>query len=67
MDRKSNSQIIVENRYSDYIRRIFNSIQFNSLLSIKTPIMEQYNDMKNIYIKKKKKRHYDFNDYKINM
>ena len=54
MDRKSNSQIIVENRYSDYIRRIFNSIQFNSLLSIKTPIMEQYNDMKNIYIKKKK-------------
>ena len=54
MDRKSNSQIIVENRYRDYIRRIFNSIQFNSLLSIKTPIMEQYNDMKNIYIKKKK-------------
>ena len=36
-------------------------IQFNSilLLSIKTPIIEQYNhDFM---------RHYDFNDYKINM
>ena len=36
-----------------YIRN--NSIQFNSilLLSIKTPITEQYNHMKNIYIKKR--------------
>jgi len=42
-----------------------NSIQFFFLLSIKTPITEQYNRMKNIYIKKR--RHYDFNDYKINL
>ena len=43
------------------------TIQFNNcIVNIMTSLItEPYNHMKNIYIKKKS--HYDFNDYKINL